>query len=121
MAVVLGMTVLLIAFAFGSFVRKGRIPTEDRHQKGMAKVLNHKYYIDEIYDYVIVKPLFRLSKFSDNVIETLAIDKVVNAAGELIAAGSGLFRRIQTGSIGFYIFVMVISIIVLLTITTVKL
>lgn len=120
MAVVFGLTVLVIAFAYARFVRKGSLPSEDRHQKGIAKALYHKYYIDEIYDYVIVKPLFRLSKFSEDVIETLAIDKIVSAVGQSVTAGSHLLRRIQTGSIGFYIFVMVISIIVLLTITTVK-
>jgi NADH-quinone oxidoreductase subunit L len=121
MAIVLGLTVLVIAFAYGRFVKKENVPAEDGHKKGMANVLYHKYYIDEIYDYVIVKPIFRLSTFSDKVIERLAVDKVVNSFGELVTGGSRLLRRIQTGSIGFYIFVMVISIIVLLTITTVNL
>jgi NADH-quinone oxidoreductase subunit L len=118
MGIVLGTTALVIAFAYVRFVRKTRIPTEDRPLSGAAKVLYHKYYIDEIYDYVIVRPLFMLSRFSDRVIETLAIDKMVNTVGQALTGASHLFRRIQTGSIGFYIFVMVVSIIVLLTITS---
>ena len=53
------------------------------------------------------------------MIETLAIDRIVNSFGQLVTAGSHLLRRLQNGSIGFYIFVMVVSIIVILTLTTV--
>lgn len=121
MAVVLGLTAVTIAIAYVRFVNKGRIPVEDGRMEGVAKLLNRKYYVDEIYDFVFVTPVFRLARFFESVIETLAIDKIVNATGQAVTNGSRLFRRLQTGSIGFYIFVMVISIIVLLTITTVKL
>ena len=120
MAIVLGTTALVIAFAYVRFVKKAKIPAEDRHLIGVARVVYRKYYIDEIYDYVIVRPLFMLSRFSDRVIETLAIDKLVNTIGHALTGASSLFRSIQTGSIGFYIFVMVVSIILLLTITTGK-
>ena len=121
MGIVLSLTVVVIFFAYSRFVKTKQVPVEDGRLTGLAKLLSHKYYIDEIYDYVIVGPLFRLSNFFHNVIETLAIDRIVNSVGQAIVGGSQIFRRLQTGSIGFYIFVMVISIIVLLTINTVKL
>ena len=51
--------------------------------------------------------------------ETLAIDRLVNSFGHLVTASSHVLRRLQNGSIGFYIFVMVLSIIVILTLSTV--
>lgn len=121
MAIVLGLTALVIVFSYSRFVRMRAIPAEDDQLKGAAKILSRKYYIDEIYENTIVIPLFRFSTFLDRIVETLAIDRIVNAFGQVVIVGSQLFRRIQTGRIGFYIFVMVISIILLLTVTTVRL
>ena len=121
MAVVISLTIIVIFFAYLRFLKARRVPVEDEKQTGIAKLLYHKYYVDEIYDQLIVQPLFKLSKFSDKVIETFAIDGIVNSIGQTVTGASHIFRRIQTGGIGFYIFVMVISIVVLLTITAVKL
>ena len=121
MAIVISLTILVIAFAYVRFIKTRRVPAEDGKLTGVGKLLYHKYYVDEIYDQLIVQPLLKLSRFSDRVIETLAIDGIVNSIGQTITGASQIFRRIQTGGIGFYIFVMVISIVVLLTITAVKL
>ena len=121
MITVISLTILVIAFAHVRFLRTRRVPAEDGKLSGLTKLLYHKYYIDEIYDQLFVQPLFKLSKFSDKVIETFAIDGIVNTIGQAVTGASQIFRRIQTGGIGFYIFVMVISIVVLLTITAVKL
>jgi NADH-quinone oxidoreductase subunit L len=117
MAVVLGLTAFVIAFAYARFVRKQSVPAKDGELVGAGRLLYHKYYIDEAYDLLFVKPLFLFSTFLDKVIETRAIDRLVNYTGRTVNESSRLFRRIQNGSIGFYIFVMVISIIVLLTIS----
>ena len=119
MAIVVGLTLIVIWIAFMRFVRKRQVPQEDGQLVGITKTLYHKYYVDEIYDFLIIKPLHWFSAIGDTVIETLAIDRIVNSFGQLVTAGSRLIRRLQNGSIGFYIFVMVISIIVILTLTTV--
>lgn len=119
MGIVVAMTFIVIAFAYLRFVKRGHVPVEDKQMAGFMQTLYAKYYIDEIYDFVIVRPLHWLAKICDSVIEKLAIDKVVNAVGSLVTMSSHMLRRLQTGSIGFYIFIMVISIIVILTFTTV--
>ena len=119
MGVVIVLTLVVIALAYFKFIRKEQIPLAEGQLTGVSKVVYHKYYVDEIYDFVIVQPLSWLSKFSDSVIEVLAIDRIVNLSGQLITGSSKVFRRLQNGSIGFYIFIMVVSIIVILTLTTV--
>ena len=119
MAIVVGLTLIVIWIAFMRFVGKKQVPQEDGQLAGITKTLYHKYYVDEIYDFLIVKPLHWFSAIGDTVIETLAIDRIVNSFGQVVTAGSQLLRRLQNGSIGFYIFVMVVSIIVILTLTTV--
>jgi NADH-quinone oxidoreductase subunit L len=119
MGIVVGLTLIVIGLAYMRFVKKKQVPLEDAQLAGISKALYHKYYVDEIYDFLIVKPLHWFSKIGDTVVEKLAIDRIVNSVGQLVIAGSQVLRRFQTGSIGFYIFVMVLSIIVILTLTTV--
>lgn len=119
MATVIALTLIVIGAAYARFVRKATVPVPDTQLSGIGKLLSNKYYVDEIYDFVIVKPLYWISKFSDEVIERLGIDGIVNSIGQLVTSGSTVLRRLQNGSIGFYIFVMVISIIVILAFSTV--
>jgi NADH-quinone oxidoreductase subunit L len=119
MITVLTLTVILIAIAYIRFIKKGTVPAEEGQLRGVGKVLYHKYYVDEIYDLLFVRPLERLATMMETVIEALAIDRLVNSAGQFITASSQVLRRAQNGSIGFYIFVMIISIILLLTLTNI--
>jgi NADH-quinone oxidoreductase subunit L len=83
---------------------------------GLAKVLEKKWYVDELYDTVIVRPLGALSRFADRVIERAGIDGLVNSAGKGVRWGADRTRLMQTGQVGFYIFVMVLGMTVLLAI-----
>jgi NADH-quinone oxidoreductase subunit L len=83
---------------------------------GIAKVLEHKWYVDELYDAVIVKPLGLLSRFFDGAIERMGIDRLVNGVGRGVLWGSQQMRRLQSGQVGFYIFAMVIGMVVLFVI-----
>jgi NADH-quinone oxidoreductase subunit L len=119
MAIVIGLTLVVIGIAYVRFVKKELVPLEDGQLGGLSKTLYHKYYVDEIYDFLIVRPIHWFAKIGDSVVEALAIDRIVNSFGHLVTASSQVLRRLQNGSIGFYIFVMVLSIIVILTLTTV--
>src|SRR5688572_28916147 len=120
MGTVVLFTVIVIIVAYRKFVKHGQVPIEEGRLSGFGKTLYHKYYVDEAYDYLIVKPLFFFSEFADKVIEKSGIDRIVNSFGLMTVGGSRILRRLQNGSIGFYIFVMVISVIVILTFTTIS-
>jgi NADH-quinone oxidoreductase subunit L len=75
----------------------------------VEKVLYNKYYIDELYENIIVKPTRGLSDAFYSFGEFI-IDGVVNGIGWGVKQTSGQLRRLQTGSIGFYVFAMVVSI-----------
>ena len=119
MASVVGLTVIVIAVAYLNFVKKKKVPLEDGQLRGAASMVYHKYYVDEIYDRTVVRPLHGFARIADDVIEKLALDRLINSLGQLITGSSNVLRKVQNGSIGFYIFVMVLSIIVILTLTTV--
>ncbi len=81
--------------------------------KGVASFFEHKWYFDEAYDNVIVKPLYHISSFSEKVIEKSGLDGIVNGIGKLIQFGSTRLRLLQSGLVGFYLFLIVIGIVVL--------
>jgi len=115
MGVVTVLTLVMIAIAYVQYVSKNQVPAaEGVSTSPFHRLLYNKYYVDELYDAIIVKPLFWLSVQFDAIIERLGIDNLVNTFGSSVVWGSRAARRLQTGSIGFYIFVMVISIMVLL-------
>jgi NADH-quinone oxidoreductase subunit L len=108
------LAVIVMIIAGRKYSRKTAEGMEDEQQGAATRVLAHKYYVDELYDTIIVKPLFYLSKVFDRFVDRRFIDGIVNGAGRLVNWGGQYIRLVQTGNIGFYIFAMVISIIILL-------
>jgi NADH-quinone oxidoreductase subunit L len=80
---------------------------------GLAKVLENKWYVDELYDAIVVRPLGALSNVMDRFVERMGIDGLVNGVGKTVRWSGDRVRLLQSGQVGFYIFVMVIGITVL--------
>src|SRR5437870_6358266 len=55
------------------------------------------YYVDALYDGLIVRPLLTLSEFLARVFDLRLIDGLVNALGRAVVAGATGLRRLQTG------------------------
>lgn len=104
-------TVVAIVFSIVGYVANKN--PKFAENTGLAKVLENKWYIDELYDSVIVKPLHSLSLLLDKYVEKQGIDGGVNGVGRLVRWGGDRVRLLQSGQVGFYIFVMVIGITVL--------
>jgi NADH-quinone oxidoreductase subunit L len=107
--------VVALVYAYVKYVRNGDLPVADgEEQPALTSLSYHKFYIDELYDNIIRKPLDALSVFFSNVVERLGIDGFVNGLGKVtVESGKGL-RLLQTGNVGFYIFMMVLGIIAIL-------
>ena len=105
-------TVLILAtILFAWFRFKKYKPTEE---KGFGKVLENKWYVDELYDNIIVNPLNRLAGFLNNFFERFIIDGIVNGVGRAVNYGSRQLRLLQSGQVGSYVLLMVISMLLLL-------
>jgi len=81
--------------------------------QGFGKVLANKWYVDEFYNAIIVRPMNLLGKFFNSVIERWVIDWIVNGIGRLVQYGSRQLRLIQSGQVGGYVLLMVVGILVL--------
>ena len=70
---------------------------------GLHRVLEHKYYVDEIYDAALVQPIHIVSE--EGLWKTLdvrVIDGAVNGVAEAVRGSSEILRRLQTGSVRAY-------------------
>jgi NADH-quinone oxidoreductase subunit L len=79
--------------------------------KGLGKVLADKWYVDELYENLFVRPINALAKFLNNVVEKSLIDGIVNGVGRAIQYGSRQIRLLQSGQVGAYVLLMVIGIV----------
>jgi NADH-quinone oxidoreductase subunit L len=65
-------------------------------------LVEHKYYLDEIYDLVIVRPVLAFARFLNDVVEPRVIDGAVNAVANFFLVEAREFRLIQTGRVRSY-------------------
>jgi NADH-quinone oxidoreductase subunit L len=79
---------------------------------GFGKVLANKWYVDEFYNAVVVKPLDLLAQFLV-FFDKHVIDGIVNGVGRLVQYGSRQLRLLQSGQVGGYVLLMVVGIIIL--------
>ena len=103
-----------IGFAYSKYIKQNNVPPNDEAITGVSKVLYNKYYVDEFYEGLIVNPINALSRFFRDHVET-ALTGLVFGFGKIINTIGVQGRKIQTGSIGLYLFVFVLGICVILT------
>lgn len=78
---------------------------------GFGKTLANKWYVDELYDTVFVKPVNAFGKALNINVERNLIDWVVNGVGKTVNYGGRQLRWLQSGQVGSYVLLMVLSIL----------
>lgn len=109
----MGISVAVAAIAI--FVAIGRYSKKPDLEEpaGFGKVLANKWYVDELYNTIIVKPLNWLGKIFDSILEKSVIDGAVNGIGKLVQTASRQLRLLQSGQVGSYVLLMIVGIIAL--------
>ncbi len=111
--VVAASVVLLTARAVAS---RPTVPAleEGEPQRGIRKILYNKWYVDELYDRIIVQPILRVSRWFWKVVDQLVIDGTVNAVGS-VTRGVGWFGSLfQTGQVNTYAFILTLGVLAVL-------
>ncbi len=108
----ISVALALIAIIY-AWTKYSKTP-ETGEPEGLGKVLNNKWYVDELYDAVFSKPLLGMASFFKNVIEKSGIDGIVNGVGRGVNYAGRQIRLIQSGQVGNYILLMVLSIVLLI-------
>ncbi|HUF50295.1 MAG TPA: NADH-quinone oxidoreductase subunit L [Longimicrobiales bacterium] len=109
---------LATAVVLGSvfWLRRTRYLPADRAApaRGFARVLYRKWYVDEAYDAVIVRPLIAVSRGLWRFIDQGLIDGAVNGLGHATRAFGWVGSRLQTGYLNTYAFAAVLGALLLL-------
>jgi len=112
MAISVVGVLMMVALAFNKYVKRGHVPETNDSTRGFLSNLSYnKFYVDELYDNIIVRPINWLSSFFGNVIDQRGIDGVVNGAGKATFDTGKVLRLLQNGNVGFYLLMMVIGVI----------
>ena len=116
MAVSSGIAVAGILIAMFFWLRRpGAAAAMARTFSGPYRLLLHKYYVDELYDAVVVQPVKLLSTGGLwKGVDAGMIDGAVNGVGLGVRAGSGGLRRLQTGSVRTYAASLFLGVVVIL-------
>ena len=70
------------------------------------RLLLNAYYVDWLYDRLIVRPLFALSEFLARAVDLGVIDGLVNSMGRAVVGWAAALRRLQTGYVVNYALTM---------------
>ncbi len=109
--------VLGIALAYVMYVAVPTLPARVAQAvPALYRFVLNKWYFDELYDAIFVRPFGRLARLLWNVGDARIIDGVPNGLAALTAGGSAQIVRIQTGSIAVYAFTMLIGLVVLVSV-----
>jgi NADH-quinone oxidoreductase subunit L len=84
----------------------------DTAATGLSRTLENKWYVDELYHNIIVRPLTWLAKVFNNIIERGLIDGLVNGVGRAVQYSGRQLRLLQSGQVGAYVLLMVVSLVI---------
>lgn len=111
MAVSVGVAIIAIIYAWNRFSKK---PEVAEHEGAAGKFLSNKWYVDELYDTIITRPLLAIAASLKNIVEKSGIDGVVNGVGKGVQYAGRQIRLMQSGLVGNYILLMVLSIVLMI-------
>ena len=116
------LVVLSIPITFYLFVKNKNVVSElIETNKPLYLFLKNKWYFDELYDYIFVKPSKKIGKFLWKKVDVSIIDRFgPDGISQLIKNLSIKAVKFQTGFIYQYAFVMLIGFSLLLTLLILK-
>lgn len=114
----MGTAAALLGIALAAFFYLGRRPVARRVAEaldlvGLYRLSHGKFFIDEIYDGLVVRPLRGLARGAA-VFDRYAIDGLVNLVGLVPRVAGGMLRPLQGGLVPFYALAMVLGLLVLI-------
>ena len=111
MSVSAGVALLALVLAYVTYISRRAVPAPELAERSLPEqVVYNKYYIDEFYETIIVRPIRGMGDAFYSFGEGL-VDGIVNGVAWTVQKGSGQLRLLQNGSIGFYVLAMVVSIV----------
>jgi NADH-quinone oxidoreductase subunit L len=115
MVVSIIIAVLGILSAYRMYIKKPGLPDRLAERYSIPyQMIANKYWMDEIYDFVFVGPLIRISVFLWRIFDDILVDGTVNGVAAVVRGGSQVFRRLQTGNVQSYALSILVGVVLII-------
>lgn len=114
MVMSVGVAALVMYFGLNFYKNLSQAEKVKKQWASVYKTLENKWYVDEIYEWSIVKPIFHLSQTIWKVFDVNVIDRIVLGFGRASVWTGQAIRVIQTGSIQVYAVTILIGLVLTL-------
>ena len=109
------LAIVTIIIVFWRLSRRRYLPAaESSAPRGTASLLYHKWYVDELYDRLIVRPLLALWRGCWRIVDDRLIDGAVNGLGGVARVVGWTGSQLQTGRVSTYLLVFMIGALIIL-------
>lgn len=109
-----GLAMAIIVALYFVYGKKSNLPVADEAQTGLTRVIANKFYVDEIYDFLFVRPVEKLSKIGHYYLDIQGIDGIVNGIATGVQRFGARMLRLQNGNIEYYLLGMVAGAVLLM-------
>ncbi len=112
---ILAIGASILAFVIGISIayRKFTVSVDEPDYQGIYRFAYHKFYIDELYQKVVVSPYQFAGKAISRVVEPYVTDAPVQASGWLYRMFGVAFKVVQVGYVRIYAVYMVVGLSIL--------
>lgn len=112
-------TILAIAAVFltRNFYKKHGLAGDEKIKKafgGLFNVMKNKFYIDELYNAVLIRPFMQFGKQALSWFDNTIVDGTVEGTGTVVGGIGETFRKLQTGLISNYMLILTAGVVILL-------
>jgi NADH-quinone oxidoreductase subunit L len=112
---ILLISAIMVALSFYIYAKKYKtLPKKlAKTFKPLYLASHNKWYVDEIYNAIFVRPTFALSRYFWKTVDTKVVDGMPNGFAKLSGVVGRNLQRFQTGFVFQYSFVMVLAVLAL--------
>ncbi len=114
MAISVTIALLGIFLAYTMYIKKRDIPEKLANSYPfLYRLLLNKWYVDELYELTVIKPLHGFSVLLWKGVDVAIIDGIINGVARIVGWFSGVVRYIQSGYVQSYAVSVVLGTVVL--------
>ncbi len=119
MGLTIGLTFISMFLAYFMYVKNEESKLADKFKFNLRKVWNlsnNKFFVDEVYFAIIIKPIKNFAGFLVNIVEKYVIDGAVRTIGILSFQSSVFLKSVRGVELQSNIFFMIMGLTIIVTI-----
>ena len=117
--ILLAIAIAIAGLALAWFLLKPERLRDAEHEPAYTdtpgRVLYHKWFVDEVYQRLVVRPVYALSRGFSSIVDRGIIDGIIDKVFGRGAQGLGMLAvRVQSGQVNTYAFTIIVGVLAVL-------